>query len=124
MAKILIVDDAKVMRFHISKLLKELGHTVTEEAKNGYEAIEAYKKEKPDFVTLDVEMPTYNNVGGGIHTLKKLLEVDKNAVIIMISSQTSDEQMTEALKEGATNYIRKPITSEKLNDMIEYLSKK
>jgi len=124
MAKILIADDAKVMRFHIAKLIKELGHTVTAEAKNGYETIEAYKKEKPDYVTLDVEMPTYNNIGGGIHTLKKLLEVDKNAIVIMISSQTGDEQITEALKEGATNYIRKPITSEKLKDMIEYLSKK
>lgn len=124
MAKILIADDAKVMRFHIAKLIKELGHTVTAEAKNGYETIEAYKKEKPDYVTLDVEMPTYNNIGGGIHTLKKLLEVDKNAVVIMISSQTGDEQITEALKEGATNYIRKPITSEKLKDMIDYLSKK
>lgn len=124
MAKVLVVDDARVMRFHITKLLKELGHTVTAEAKNGYEAIEEYKKEKPDFVTLDVEMPTYNNIGGGIHTLKKLLEIDKSAVVIMISSQTDNDHISDAIQKGATNYIRKPITSEKLKDMIEYLSKK
>lgn len=123
MAKILVVDDAKVMRFHISKLLKELGHTVIAEAKNGYEAIEAYKSEKPDYVTLDVEMPTYNNIGGGMHTVKKLLEIDKSAIVIMISSQTHDDDISEALKIGAKNYIRKPITSEKLKSMIDYLSK-
>jgi len=123
MAKILIVDDARVMRFHIAKLLKELGHTVTAEAKNGYEAIEEYKKEKPDFVTMDVEMPASNGIGGGIETVEKLLEHDKDAIVIMVSSQTDDDHITDALKHGATNYIRKPITSDKLEQMINYLSK-
>lgn len=122
MAKILVVDDARVMRFHISKLLKDLGHTVTAEAKNGYEAIEEYKKEKPDFVTMDVEMPASNGIGSGIDAVKKLLEVDKDAVVIMVSSQTGDDDISEALKNGATNYIRKPITLDKLKQMINYLS--
>lgn len=124
MAKILIVDDAKVMRFHISKLLKELGHTITGEAKNGYEAVEEYKREKPDFVTMDVEMPEFNGIGGGIDAVSKLIEIDKSAVVIMISSHTHDEDITQALKNGATNYIRKPITTDKLSQMIDYLSKK
>jgi len=124
MAKILIVDDAKVMRFYISKLLKELGHEVTAEAKNGYEAIEEYKKEKPDFVTMDVQMPASNGIGGGIDAVAKLLEVDKDAKVIMISAQTHDDDITEALKNGATNYIRKPITTDKLKHMFDYLSNK
>lgn len=123
MAKILIVDDAKVMRFHISKLLKELGHEVIAEAKNGYEAIEEYKKEKPDFVTMDVQMPSENGIDGGIDAVAKLLEVDKDAKIIMISAQTHDDDITKALKNGATNYIRKPITSDKLKQMFDYLTK-
>lgn len=122
MARILVVDDARVMRFHISKLLKELGHTVTAEAKNGYEAIEEYKKEKPDFVTMDVEMPASNGIGSGIDAVKKLLEVDKDAVVIMVSSQTGEDDISEALKNGATNYIRKPITADKLKQMLDYLS--
>ena len=40
MANVLVVDDAKVMRFYISKLLKEMGHTVVAEAKDGFEALE------------------------------------------------------------------------------------
>lgn len=122
MANILVVDDARVMRFHIAKLIKELGHTVIAEAKDGYEALEEYKKNKPDFVTMDVEMPTVNGVEGGIDAVKKLLEIDKEAVVIMISSQTDDDNISDALKNGATNYIRKPITLEKLKNMIEYLS--
>jgi two-component system chemotaxis response regulator CheY len=122
MAKILIVDDARVMRFHIAKLIKELGHTVTAEAKDGHEALEEYKKNRPDFVTMDVEMPAVNGVKGGIDAVKKLLEIDKDAVVIMISSKTGDDNISDALKSGATNYIRKPITLEKLKNMIEYLS--
>lgn len=122
MAKILVVDDARVMRFHIAKLIKELGHTVTSEAKDGYEALEEYKREKPDFVTMDVEMPSVNGVKGGIDAVKKLLEIDKDAKVIMISSQTDEESISDALKNGATNYIRKPITLGKLKNMIEYLS--
>lgn len=123
MAKILVVDDAKVMRFHISKLLKELGHTVIAQAKDGYEAIEEYKKERPDFVTMDVEMPPVNGVQNGIDAAEKIVEIDPTAVVIMISSQTDDGHIADALRHGAKNYIRKPITSDKLDQMIKYLSK-
>lgn len=121
MAKILVVDDAKVMRFHISKLLKELGHIVTAQAKNGFEALEEYKKEKPDFVTMDVEMPPANGIKGGIHAVQKILEYDEKAVIIMISSQTDNDHISDAIKHGAKNYIRKPITSDKLKHMAVHL---
>lgn len=121
MAKILVVDDAKVMRFHISKLLKEQGHTITGEAKNGLEALEEYKKVKPDFVTMDVEMPPTGGVKGGIHAVEKILEYDEKAIIIMISAQTDNDHVSAAIKRGAKNYIRKPITASKLENMIIHL---
>ena len=121
MAKILVVDDAKVMRFHITKLLKELGHTVTAQAANGFEALEEYKKEKPDFVTMDFEMPTSHGIQGGVHAVEKILEHDQSAVIIMISSHTDNDHIAHAIKKGATNYIRKPITAQKLQDMSLHL---
>jgi len=121
MATVLVVDDARVMRFHITKLLKELGHTVVAEAKDGFEAIEQYKKHKPDFVTMDVEMPTSHNIKGGAHAVKELMAFDEFATIVMISSQTDKDNISKALKYGATNYINKPITSDKLEEMIIHL---
>ena len=121
MANILVVDDAKVMRFHISKLLDELGHTVIAQAKDGYEAIEEFKKGRPDIITMDLEMPTSNNIKGGIGAVEKLIEMDPSLIIIMISSQTDKDNVSAALKKGAKNYINKPITSEKLDEMITHL---
>ena len=121
MAHVLIVDDAKVMRFHIAKLLKELGHTITAQAQNGFEAIEEYKKNKPDFVTMDVEMPTCNNIKGGIGAVEELVKIDPEVIIIMISSQNDDRHVSEALQKGAKNYLNKPITAEKLEGMIKHL---
>ena len=121
MANILIVDDAKVMRFHIKKLLTEMGQNVVGEAKDGFEAIELYKETKPDFVTMDLEMPASNDISNGIEAVKKLLEVDPEAVIVMISSQTDKEKVKEALKNGARNFITKPITTKKLEEIISHL---
>ena len=121
MAKFLVVDDARVMRFHISKLLKELGHTVISEAKDGLEAIQEYEKHQPDIVTMDVEMPPSGEIQGGMDAVKKIREINKDAIVIMISSQTDQDNITLALQKGATNYIRKPITAEKLKELIEHL---
>lgn len=121
MAKVLVVDDSRVMRYHIAKLLKELGHTITAEAKDGFEAIQEYKKIKPDFVTMDLEMPTANGVEGGIGAVEELIKIDLSVIIIMISSQTDKDNVKDALTKGAKNYINKPITSEKLDAMIKHL---
>jgi len=121
MAKILVVDDAKVMRYHISKLLKELGHEVIAQARDGYEAIEEYKKNRPDFITMDLEMPTIKNIKGGIGAVEELLKIDSEVIIIMISAQTDKGNVSAALAKGAKNYINKPITAEKLEDMIKHL---
>ncbi len=121
MAKVLVVDDARVMRFHITKLLKELGHEVTAEAKDGFEALQEYKKNRPDLVTMDLEMPTVNGIVSGIGSVVELIRFDSKALIIMVSSKTDKDNVTDALKKGATNYIYKPVTSSKLKHIIEDL---
>ena len=121
MANILVVDDTKVMRFYITKLLKELGHTVVAEAKDGFEALEAYKEYKPDLVTMDIEMPASNAILSGVHAVEEIIKFDSLATIIMISSLRNDIHVSEALKNGAKNYIPKPITKEKLEETITHL---
>ena len=119
MAKVLVVDDARVMRFHIAKLLKELGHEVTAEAKDGFEALQEYKKNRPDIVTMDLEMPTVNNIVSGIGAVEELIKFDPKALIIMVSSKTDKDNVSNALKKGASNYIYKPVTNTKLKLIIE-----
>ena len=121
MANVLVVDDSKVMRFHISKILEELGHTVVDEAKDGFEAIKKYKEHMPELVTMDEEMPPSHEIESGADAVKEILEFDSLAKIVMISSQTDKEHISKALKNGAKNYIKKPITSKKLANIITRL---
>lgn len=118
MANILIVDDARVMRFHISKLFKELGHNIVAEAKDGQEALELYEQHKPDLVTMDIEMPPAGEVKGGIDALEKILKLNPEAIVIMISSQSDKDNIAIALKRGAKNFLRKPITGDSLRELL------
>lgn len=114
MAKTLIVDDAQIMRKTIKSMLNIFGHTVIGEALNGYEAIEEYKRLKPDLVTMDINMPNVNNIPNGIEAIKKIIEFDPQAKIIVISSLGQEQLVIQAIQYGATNYILKPLTKEKL----------
>lgn len=110
MAKILIVDDSTFMRMAIAEMFKKLGHTVVAEASNGVEALEAYNRHQPDLVTMDVTMQIMN----GIEAVKKIIAVNPDAKIIIISAITQKSQVIQAVMNGAKHYIIKPITMEKL----------
>ncbi len=122
MANILVVDDAKIMRFHISKLLKELGHTVMAEAQNGSEAISEYKKNKPDFVTMDITMPESEDIKSGIDAVGKIMEYDPTATVIMVSAQGDKEKVLQAIENGAAHFVQKPVTLDKLKEAIDQFS--
>ncbi|MCP4971976.1 MAG: response regulator [Arcobacter sp.] len=122
MANILVVDDAKIMRFHISKLLKELGHTVMAEAQNGSEAISEYKKNKPDFVTMDITMPESDDIKSGIDAVGKIMEFDPTATVIMVSAQGDKEKVLQAIENGAAHFVQKPVTLDKLKEAIDQFS--
>ena len=118
MAKVLIVDDAKIMRLNLGKMLIELGHEVIAEAGTGYEGIEMYKKHKPDFVTMDISMPAENNIKDGIEAVGLIREVDSSAKIIMVTSHGEEEKVMRAIKNGAKNYMLKPINIDKVKDVV------
>lgn len=105
MARILIVDDAKVTRINLAKMFSDLGHDVVGEGCNGMEAYEKYKELKPDLVTMDVTMPVMD----GLEATKKIFAEDTNAKIMIVSSHSQKETMLEALNNGASHYILKPV---------------
>lgn len=114
MLDIMIVDDSDMIRNIFSKGLEHLGHKVIGVAKNGKEAVEMYGKLKPDLVTMDITMPIMD----GMEALKRILAVDEDAVIVMITSHGEEKLVMEAISNGAKGYILKPITHKKVEQAI------
>lgn len=107
---VLLVDDEPHIRKFVALILKQLGVTLTFEAANGEEALAVYQREQPDLVLLDVSMPLMD----GLETLKHLLEIDPDAVVIMLTSIVNRQSVDEALALGAANYIRKDTPKEEI----------
>ena len=79
MSRILIVDDAAFMRMMLKDILEKNGYQVIGEASNGLKAVELYKKDRPDIVTMDITMPEMD----GIEALKEIMTFDPKANIII-----------------------------------------
>ncbi len=107
---ILLVDDEPHIRKYVSLILKQLGNPVVVQAGNGEEALAVYQRENPDLVLMDVNMPQMD----GLATLKRLKEIDPNAVVIMLTSLANRETIEQALELGAANYIRKDTPREEI----------
>ena len=101
--KILLVDDEGHVRKFIGLILKQLGATVILEASNGRDAVEIFKRESPNLVLLDVNMP----IQDGIQTLREIRQLSTDCVVVMLTSLANRQTVEEALSLGADNYIRK-----------------
>lgn len=88
-------------------------------AKNGKEAVEQYKQQKPDVVLLDIVMPEET----GIDALEKLLSVDPKACVVMVSSLGTEQAVLDCLKKGAKNFLQKPFEQEGLIALLEKVCK-
>jgi YesN/AraC family two-component response regulator len=107
---ILLVDDEAHIRKFISLLLRHLGVERIFEAANGSLAIDVYKKESPDLVMLDVNMPVMD----GIQTLRALKEINPDCVVVMLTSLANRQTIDDAVALGAANYIRKDAPPEEI----------
>ena len=105
---IVIVDDSAFARKVIRGLLEDEGYTIVSEAINGEEGIEAYKKYRPDVITMDITMPIMN----GVEAVKQIFHIDKDAKVIMITAAGQEKKVIEALKIGVKNFIVKPFKNE------------
>ena len=106
MNRLMIVDDALIMRMRIREVATLAGWTVVAEAANGNEAVRLFNELQPDLVTLDVEMPDIN----GIDVLRELKRRRIRTNVVMISRLTAAgaQVTTDAMIEGAFDFILKP----------------
>jgi len=115
MSRILIVDDAAFMRMMIKDILEKNGFEVVGEANNGIKAVELYKKEKPDVVTMDITMPDMD----GIEAVKQIKEFDPSARVIMCSAMGQQSMVMDAIRAGAKDFIVKPFQADRVLEAIK-----
>lgn len=116
MKRVLVVDDAQIMRFALRTILEKNGYEVAAEAVNGIDAVKKFREMSPDVVTMDITMPEMN----GIDAIKEIMKFEKDAKILVISAMGNMENVFEAIKAGARGFIVKPF---KENDIIKNLNK-
>lgn len=108
--RVLIVDDAIFMRMKLKDILEKNGFEVVAEAQNGVEAVEKFKSERPDLVTMDITMPEMD----GVAALKSIKQIDSNAKVVMCSAMGQQTMVMEAIQSGAVDFIVKPFESDRV----------
>jgi len=108
---ILLIDDEAHIRKFVGLILKQqLGNPTILEAANGQEGIDAYQRESPDLVLLDISMPVMD----GLQTLRRLKEIDPDCLVVMLTSMANRQTVEDAQVHGAVNYIRKDTPKEEI----------
>jgi two-component system chemotaxis response regulator CheY len=116
----IIADDSAFARKNIAGVLTKLGGNVVGEAANGQEALDLFGKLHPDLVVLDITMPVLD----GVETLRKIIEQDKNAVVVIVSSLGHKEMVWKAICLGAKSFVTKPYTADYAGMIIRDVIKK
>ena len=114
-AHVLVVDDEKLIRVWLEAQLEEAGYQVTL-AEDAESARRSFLDNPPDAALLDLRLPD----GSGLDLLKELMEVDPNAVAVILTAHGDIETAVEAVKLGAYQFLEKP---PKLDDLLITLEK-
>ncbi|TPW20328.1 MAG: two-component system, chemotaxis family, response regulator CheY [Elusimicrobia bacterium] len=104
MARILVVDDNEVIRGMLRFLLMRLGHTVVAEAATGAAALEAFRRERPDAVSLDISLPDMS----GLEVLKVIAAESPGALVVVVTGNNAEVLRRDVLAAGARAVLLKP----------------
>lgn len=113
--KLLIVDDEEGIVEFLQKIYTKKGFAAFS-ATDGISAVDIFNKEHPQISLIDVHMP-YSPIDG-VETLKRIKDIDKGAICIMLTRITDRDKVEAARKLGALHYITKPIELEDLDKVV------
>jgi two-component system chemotaxis response regulator CheY len=114
--RVLVVDDSMFIAKQLGQIFTSEGFEVAGTAADGAQGVEKYKELYPniDLVTMDITMPVMD----GVSALEKILEFDKNAVVVMVSALGKEDVVKKSLLMGAKSYIVKPLDRKKVLERV------
>jgi two-component system, chemotaxis family, chemotaxis protein CheY len=114
----LIVDDSSVMRKIVERALRQAGldPLVIFEAGNGTEGLDVLRVKEVDLILSDINMPTMD----GLEFLRRIQaeNLAPGAPVVMITTESSEEHVKQAIQAGAKGYIRKPFTADQVKERV------
>ena len=115
--RLLIVEDDAAQRTGLQKLLTSWGFNV-EVAKDGREALEVVGRNRPTIILSDMVMPNM----GGLDLLRALKQDDVDVTMVLLTAQGSVETAVEAIKQGAYDFLTKPVDPQRLRIVLDQVT--
>jgi two-component system chemotaxis response regulator CheY len=115
---ILVVDDSTAIRKILIRVLRQTGLPIGEifEARDGLEALEIVRNQTLNLVLSDINMPNLD--GLGLLAELKAASQWRSLPVVMITTEGSEEKVSQAIRLGSAAYIRKPFTAEQIQEKI------
>lgn len=110
MHKLMIVDDSNIIRNRIQRAYDANTFTIVATAANGLEALERFEQYRPTVITMDLTMPYMD----GLECIQKIVSLEPNVRILVISALSDKATGIEALALGASGFLCKPFSEEEL----------
>lgn len=115
--KLMIVDDSNIIRNRIQRALDDNRFSLVATAMNGLKAVEQFQIYRPDVVTMDLTMPQMD----GLECIEKLVEIDPDIRILVVSALSDKATGIKALSLGAGGFLCKPFSEGELLEALEEL---
>ena len=115
--KFMVVDDSDIIWTKIQGVLKNESFEIVGTANNGLEAVQQFKELKPRIITMDITMPFMD----GIETIQKIVELDDEVRILVVSALADKSTLIKAMHLGAYGFLCKPFTDMELTEAVEEL---
>ncbi len=117
MYRLMIVDDSNIIRNRIQRAYDENHFKLVATAINGEDALNKFKVHKPDVITMDLTMPNMD----GLECIEKIVAIDDNVRILVVSALSDKATGIRALALGAGGFLCKPFSEEELVSALDEL---
>jgi two-component system chemotaxis response regulator CheY len=116
--RVMTVDDSAAILTIIAAYLEDSEFDVIAAERDGIMAVERFAQERPDIVLLDLIMPGQS----GVETLERILAIDPDAFVVIVSSLGTEDAVHECLTSGARSFLQKPFTRDDFIDFMRDLT--
>src|SRR3954451_12203248 len=114
MPKLLVIDDEPAIQ-HAFRRAFQGGEVILRWARTAAEAVEQVTRQRPDVVVLDVRLPDAT----GLETFRRVRQIDARIPVILVTGHGTTDLAIEAMKEGAFEYLLKPLELAQLRELID-----